>query len=196
MESAADVKGEEKKKGGLTLTPTERTSVAENHQATQLAPILGLNEEEVAFGIQYACGPHMGNQSRSYAEAFPAAGTNYASTRSSELMKRKRVLNYIRLISTALMERLIVRAGGPERLANWEEDAREAKAILKAARRRAIRLTSVESSNLIYVINRALGSPVQVGDVTYRDEAATIQALNAFARRVQEERRQVREVSA
>ena len=191
---------DEQTKGGLSLTPTERTKVGENHQATKSAAILGLNEEEVQFGIQYACGATMGNQSKSYKAAFPEANDNYASARSSDLMKRERVVNYIRLISVALMERLIAHEGGVERLEDWRKDAQEAKSLLRAARRRQIRLTSVESTNLIYVINRALGTPVQVADVTLRAESSTIQALTRFARRVEEERRQrgeeVREVSA
>lgn len=194
-----EVKDEPEQKVGLTLSPTERTAVAENHRATKSASILGLNEEEVQFGIEYTCGPNMGNQQKSYKAAFPEATDNYASARSSDLMKRERVLNYVKMISVALMERLIVHAGGVERLEDWRTDAQEAKSLLKAARRRQIRLTSVESANLIYVINRALGTPVQVADVTHRDEAATIQALTRFARRVEEERRQrgeVREVSA
>lgn len=199
MKPATDVKEKQQTKGGLTLTPTERTSVAENHQATKAAAILGLNAEEVQFGIEYTCGAHMGNQQKSYKTAFPEATDNYASTRSSELLKRERVVHYVKMISVALMERLIVQAGGVDRLEDWREDAREAKAILRAARRRQIRLTSVEAGNLQYVVNRALGTPVQVADVTTRDESSTIQALTRFARRVEEERRQrgeVREVSA
>lgn len=179
----------ERHKGGLTLAPTERTTVAENSEAVQSASLLGLNEEEVAYGIQYACGPHMGNQQKSYKAAFPDLTDNYASARSSDLMKRERVLSYIKMITVALMERLIVHSNGPERLEDWREDALEAKAILRAARRRQIRLTSVESANLQYAINRCLGTPVQVADVTHRDEASTIEALNRFANRVDEERR-------
>jgi len=189
------VKDEQQKKSGLTLTPTERTEVAENHRATKSAPILGLNAEEVQFGVEYTCGPFMGLQAKSYKAVFPDVTDNYASVRASELLRRERVLSYVKMISVALMERLIVNAGGVERLEDWREDATESKAILRAARRRQIRLTSVESANLIYVINRALGTPVQVADVTHRDEASTIQALERFSRRVQEERRKL-EVSA
>ena len=199
MKPATDVKEEQQEKGGLTLTPTERTKVGENHRATKAASMLGLNAEEIAFGVEVTCGAQMGNQQKSYKAAFPEATDNYASTRSSELLKRERVLHYVKMISVALMERLIVQSGGVERLEDWRTDAQEAKSLLKAARRRQIRLTSVESSNLIYAINRALGTPVQVADVTTRDESSTIQALTRFARRVEEERRQrgeVREVSA
>lgn len=191
--TSVDVKEEEKRNGGLTLTPTERTDVAENHRATKSATILGLNEEEVRFGIEYACGATMGNQQKSYKAAFPEVTDNYASARSSDLMKRERLQNYIKMISVALMERLIVHNGGVERLEDFREAALEAKMLLRAARRREIRLTSVESSNLIYVINRALGTPVQIADVTHRDESATIQALSRYAMRVQEERRQLEE---
>lgn len=187
--SEGDVNEEQVKKGGLTLNPSERTEVAENHPATQLGPILGLNEEEIAFGIQYACGPYMGHQQKSYKEAFPASGDNYASVRASELLKRERVANYIKMISVALMERLIIHNGGVERLEDFRQDALEAKAILRAARRRQIRLTSVESTNLMYAINRALGTPVQVTDLTVRDESAALQALSRYQIRLEEERR-------
>jgi hypothetical protein len=180
----------QEQKGNLSLTPTERNAVAENHQATQVAPILGLTEEEAGFAIQYAAGPHMGNQQKSYKAAFPTVTDNYASSRSSDLMKRERVVSYIKMISLTLIERLIVENGSVERLEDWRNDAAEAKAILRAARKRQIRLTSVESANLMYVINRALGTPVQIADVTHRDESATIQALSRYAMRVQEERRQ------
>ena len=191
------MKAEPEKKGGLTLTPTERTSVAETKKAVQAANTLGLSEEECAYAVEVACGEFMGNQQRSYKAVFPEVTDNYASTRSTELQKRERVTHYIRLISIAVMERLIQHNGGVERLQDWTTDAQESKAILRAARRRQIRLTSVESGNLQYAINRALGMPVAVADVTYRDEAATIAALTRYARRVEEERRQrVREVSA
>src|SRR4051812_9241508 len=179
-----DVKESETRKGGLTLASNERTKVAENEQAIESAEILGLNEEEIAYGIQYACGPHMGHQQKSYRAAFPAVTDNYASARSRDLMKRERVVSYIKLITVTLMERLIVENGGVERLEDWRDEALEAKAILRAARRRQIRLTSVESNNLQYTINRALGSPAIVADVTTRDESKTINALNKFAQRV------------
>jgi hypothetical protein len=188
------VKDEPEQKGGLSLTPTERTSVAENHRATKAASIIGLTEEEVQFGIQFAAGPHMGLQQKSYKTAFPDVTDNYASVRASELLKREHVANYVRLISVAVMERLILHNGAVERLEDWRSDALEAKAILRAARRRQIRLTSVESSNLIYCVNRALGSPTQVSDLTVRDQAATIAALTAYAQRVAEERRKLEEV--
>ena len=186
-----DLKESETRKGGLTLASTERTKVAEDDTSTQSAAILGLNEEEIAYGIQYACGPNMGNQQKSYKAAFPAVTDNYASSRSSELMKRERLVEYIKLITVTLMERLIVESRGVERLEDWVSDAMEAKSILRAARRRQIRLTSVESSNLQYTINRALGSPAIVADVTHRDETNTIAALNKFAQRVEAERRRV-----
>jgi hypothetical protein len=176
---------------GSTLAPTERTKVAENHQATKAATILGLNEEEVRFGIEFTCGAYMGHQQKSYKTAFPEATDNYASARSSDLMKRERVLNYIKMISVALMERLIVQTGGVERLEDWREDAREAKAILRASRRRMIRLTSVESGNLQYTINRAIGTPTQVSDITTRDESLTLAALTKYAMRLAEERRKL-----
>lgn len=174
-------------KASSQLTPFERTEEMKKDKGVEESvSILGLNEEEVAFGIQYAAGPHMGNQQRSYKAAFPDATDNYASSRSSDLMKRERVLNYIKMVSVALMERLIVQEGGVERLEDWREDAAEAKRILRAARRRMIRLTSVESENLRYAINRALGTPLQVSDVTTHDEAATIQALGRYAQRIAE----------
>lgn len=186
-----DVKETETRKGGLTLEVSERTKVAENHPATQSASALGLNEEEVRFSIEYAAGEFMGNGQRSYQNAFPDKGANYASVRSSELLKRERVARYVQMISVALMERLILENGAVERLEDWRQDALEAKKILRAARRRQIRLTSVESNNLQYTVNRALGAPVQIADVTHRDEAQTIQALQRYAQRVDAERRRV-----
>ena len=122
MEAAIDVKDEQEQKGGLSLTPTERTKVGENHRAMKAASMLGLNEEEIAFGIEFTCGAWMGNQQKSYKAAFPEATDNYASARSSDLMKRERVLTYIKRISVALMERLIVEARGVERLEDWRND--------------------------------------------------------------------------
>lgn len=187
-DGSLDVKKDQPTKGGLTLTPAERADVAAKDETLQAVDILGLTEEEVAFGIQYAAGPHMGHQQHSYKAAFPEATDNYASSRSSDLMKRERVQSFIKMAGMALIERLIVQ-GDVDRLEDWKQDALEAKAILRAARRRQIKLTSVESANLQYAINRALGSPVQVADVTHRDERATIEALTRYAARVESDRR-------
>lgn len=138
-----------------------------------------LTERERRVLIEYVIGEDdvVGNATKAYQRVYPNANANTASVAGSELLKLPKAQEFLEQLHCQVAEVV------PVRVRPWMELVPESQAIILATARGRLRnRLAFEAS--VYIVNRALGSPVSSHDVHVTDDARILKAIAAFTRRV------------